>query len=118
MFHILSLTDVVSTRYSDPDEDTTRDFDRPAWAESPELRKALEAQAHINPDELFGPIKPLNMDELFKARTGKFRARTSSANWSRGDGLTRAEEVDYARRMGFTSLSYYDDAGGNGSHRG
>ncbi|KIR57042.1 hypothetical protein I315_00203 [Cryptococcus gattii Ru294] len=108
----------IASEYSDPDEDTTRDFDRPAWAESPELRKALEAQAHINPDELFGPIKPLNMDELFKARAGKFRARTSSANWSRGDGLTRAEEVDYARRMGFTSLSYYDDAGGNGSHRG
>ncbi|OXH34374.1 hypothetical protein J008_02668 [Cryptococcus neoformans] len=108
----------IASEYSDPDEDNTRDFDRPAWAESPELRKALEAQAHINPDELFGPIKPLNMEELFKVRAGKFRARTSSANWSRGDGLTRAEEVDYARRMGFTSLTYYDEAGGNGPHRG
>ncbi|WVO17238.1 hypothetical protein L204_104930 [Cryptococcus depauperatus] len=105
----------IASEYSDPDDDTPRDFNRPAWAESPELRKALEAQAHINPDELFGPIKPLNMDELFKARQGKFRARTSSANWSKGDGLTKAEEAEYARRMGFTSLTFYDEHGGSRS---
>ena len=45
------------------------------------------------------------MEELFKVRQGKFRARSSSANWSGGDRLTRTEEVDYARRMGFRPTS-------------
>ena len=57
-----------------------------------------------NPDEIFGPIKPLNMEELFKVRNGKFRARTSSANWNGGDRLTRAEEMEYAKRMGFKPI--------------
>ncbi|WWD18744.1 hypothetical protein CI109_103198 [Kwoniella shandongensis] len=98
------LPDIASEYSDSDDEDRTRDFERPQWAESPELRHALEAQAHRNPDELFGPIKPLNMEELFKVRTGKFRARTSSANWSKGDGLTKAEEVEYAKRMGFKPI--------------
>lgn len=90
------------SRYSDSDDsDKETDFKRPQWAESPNLHAALEAQASRNPDEIFGPIKPLNMEELFKQRSNKFRARTSSANWNGGDRLTRAEEVEYARRMGF-----------------
>lgn len=92
-------------RYSDSDdEDRSPDFKRPQWAESPELRAALAEQAYRDPDELFGPIKPISMEELFKVRQGKFRARTSSANWAKGDGLTRAEEVEYARRMGFRPI--------------
>ncbi|KAK8858852.1 hypothetical protein IAR55_003082 [Kwoniella newhampshirensis] len=106
------LPDIASEYSDSDDEDRTKDFERPQWAESPELRHALEAQAHRNPDELFGPIKPLNMEELFKVRTGKFRARTSSANWSKGDGLTRAEEVEYAKRMGFKASGA---AGASGS---
>jgi hypothetical protein len=41
------------------------------------------------------------MEELFKTRTSKFRARTSSANWTGADRLTLEEEREYARRMGF-----------------
>nr|XP_019013019.1 uncharacterized protein I206_02516 [Kwoniella pini CBS 10737]OCF51800.1 hypothetical protein I206_02516 [Kwoniella pini CBS 10737] len=99
------LPDIASEYSDSDDEDRTKDFIPPTWAESPQLRAALEAQASRNPDELFGPIKPLNMEELFKVRTGKFRARTSSANWSKtGDGLTKAEEVEYAKRMGFKAI--------------
>jgi hypothetical protein len=43
------------------------------------------------------------MEELFKAPKNKFRHRTSSANWSR-DGLTKSEEEEYARRMGFAPV--------------
>ena len=75
-------------------------FKRPEWAESPQLREILKRQALRDPDELFGPVQPLNMEELFKAPKNKFRHRTSSANWSR-DGLTKGEEEEYARRMGF-----------------
>ncbi|WRT68045.1 uncharacterized protein IL334_005020 [Kwoniella shivajii] len=99
------LPDIASEYSDSDDEDRTKDFIPPSWAESPQLRAALEAQSLRNPDELFGPIKPLNMEELFKVRTNKFRARTSSANWSKnGDGLTKAEEVEYAKRMGFKSV--------------
>ncbi|WVQ73311.1 hypothetical protein IAR50_002879 [Cryptococcus sp. DSM 104548] len=102
----------IASEYSDPDDDTTRDFNRPDWAESPALNKALAAQATIDPDEYFGHIGPLNMEELFKARAGKFRPRSSSANWSRGDGLTPMEIIDYAKRMGYESLQSYDDGPG------
>ncbi|WVQ65352.1 uncharacterized protein L199_003528 [Kwoniella botswanensis] len=111
------LPDIASEYSDSDDEDRTKDFIPPTWAESPQLRAALEAQAHRNPDELFGPIKPLNMEELFKVKTNKFRARTSSANWSKtGDGLTKAEEIEYARRMGFKAIPS-NLGGGSGSGR-
>jgi hypothetical protein len=41
------------------------------------------------------------MEEIFKTRTSRFRARTSSANWAGTDELTSAEEKAYAKRMGY-----------------
>ncbi|GFZ50575.1 hypothetical protein JCM24511_08332 [Saitozyma sp. JCM 24511] len=106
------LPDIASEYSDSDDEDRTPDFKRPQWAESPELRAALAEQAYRDPDELFGPIKPISMEELFKVRQGKFRARTSSANWAKGDGLTRAEEVEYARRMGFRPIGQSSQGSG------
>ncbi|THG97438.1 hypothetical protein EW145_g7613 [Phellinidium pouzarii] len=93
----------INSEYSDSDdEDRVRTFDRPHWAQSPELREALQTQSSFNPDDIFGAIKPLKMEELFKTRTSRFRARTSSANWAGTDELTVAEEKEYARRMGYS----------------
>ncbi|KAJ7706194.1 hypothetical protein B0H17DRAFT_615314 [Mycena rosella] len=92
----------INSEYSDSDdEDRPRTFDPPSWAQSPDLRQALEVQSTINPDDIFGAVRPLKMDELFRNRTGRFRARTSSANWTGTDRLTAEEEREYARRMGF-----------------
>ncbi|KIL70842.1 hypothetical protein M378DRAFT_116137 [Amanita muscaria Koide BX008] len=92
----------INSEYSDSeDEDRQRTFDPPDWAQSPELREALQQQSTINPDDIFGTIRPLRMEELFKKRTSRFRARTSSANWAGADRLTVEEEREYARRMGF-----------------
>ncbi|KAL5495289.1 hypothetical protein ACEPAI_752 [Sanghuangporus weigelae] len=92
----------INSEYSDSDDETrVRTFDPPDWAQSPELREALESQKTVNPDDIFGAIRPLKMEELFKNRTSRFRARTSSANWAGTDGLTINEEEEYARRMGY-----------------
>ncbi|KDR84979.1 hypothetical protein GALMADRAFT_107537 [Galerina marginata CBS 339.88] len=92
----------INSEYSDSDdEDRVRTFDPPDWAQSPELRQALAMQSTINPDDIFGAVRPLKMEEIFKTRTSRFRARTSSANWTGTDRLTIQEEKDYARRMGF-----------------
>lgn len=92
----------INSEYSDSeDEDRARTFDPPHWAQSPELRHALQIQSTINPDSIFGSVRPLKMEELFKTRTSRFRARTSSANWTGADRLTLEEEREYARRMGF-----------------
>lgn len=92
----------INSEYSDSeDEDRVRTFDPPEWAQSPELRQALEMQSTINPDDIFGAVRPLRMEEIFKTRTSRFRARTSSANWTGTDRLTTQEEREYARRMGF-----------------
>ncbi|KNZ73440.1 Inner centromere protein-related protein pic1 [Termitomyces sp. J132] len=90
----------INSEYSDSDdEDRSKAF--PGWAQSPELRQALQLQSTINPDDIFGAIRPLRMEEMFKARNSRFRARTSSANWTGTDRLTMEEERDYAKRMGF-----------------
>ncbi|KAJ6604640.1 hypothetical protein DFH09DRAFT_1443568 [Mycena vulgaris] len=92
----------INSEYSDSDdEDRPRTFDPPSWAQSPDLRQALEIQSTINPDDIFGAVRPLKMDELFRNRTGRFRARTSSANWTGTDRLTAEEEREYVRRMGY-----------------
>ncbi|KAJ2986852.1 hypothetical protein NUW58_g4834 [Xylaria curta] len=64
------------------------------WADSPNLRRALVEQENKNPFEVFGAPAPLIMEEVFarsKDRFHKFRARTSSANWSGPDGLTEED---------------------------
>ncbi|THV04963.1 hypothetical protein K435DRAFT_714094 [Dendrothele bispora CBS 962.96] len=92
----------VNSEYSDSDdEDRVKTFDPPDWAQSPELHQALQNQSSINPDDIFGAVRPLRMEEIFRTRTSRFRARTSSANWSGSDRLTVEEEREYARRMGF-----------------
>lgn len=92
----------INSEYSDSDdEDRKRTYDPPDWAQSPELKEALKIQSTINPDDIFGAVRPLKMDEIFKTRTSRFRARTSSANWTGTDRLTVAEEKEYAARMGF-----------------
>lgn len=76
------------------DEDDDEDEAGPmvaAWADSPEIRRALMRQETIDPSQIFGPPTALNMEEVFsksKDRWHKFRARTSSANWSGQDRLT------------------------------
>ena len=92
----------INSEYSDSeDEDRRHTYDPPDWAQSPELRQALEQQSTINPDDIFGAVRPLKMEEIFKTKTSRFRARTSSANWTGSDRLTVQEELEYARRMGF-----------------
>lgn len=64
---------------------------RAAWTDSPDLRRALFRQETLDPSQIFGPPAPLNMEEVFSTsrdRWHKFRARTSSANWSGADRLT------------------------------
>jgi len=94
----------INSEYSDSDdEDRPRTFDPPEWAKSPELRQALQDQSTRDPDGIFGRIAPLRMEDIFRTRQSRFRARTSSANWSGTDQLTAEEEREYARRMGFRS---------------
>ncbi|KAF5385196.1 hypothetical protein D9615_001515 [Tricholomella constricta] len=95
----IELPDIDSEYSDSDDEDRPKSF--PEWAQSPELREALQLQSTINPDDIFGAIRPLRMEELFKTRTSRFRARTSSANWTGADRLTLEEEREYAKRMGF-----------------
>lgn len=80
---------------SDDDDDDGKSFVAPSWANSPVLRDLLRQQQLVDPLQVFGPIAPLVMEEVFKGgnkeRQARFRARTSSAVWTR-DQLT-ADEV-------------------------
>jgi hypothetical protein len=76
------------------DSDNRRKMQLASWTNSPDLRRLLVGQETIDPMQVFGPPQPINMDEIFsknKDRLHKFRARTSSANWSGTDRLTEEE---------------------------
>ena len=94
-----------ASEYSDSDDENRRGFDAPEWAQSPEVLEQLGRQKLLDPDDIFGPIRPLRMEDMFRTRQSRFRARTSSANWSGPDGLTELESREYAKRMGFNSKS-------------
>lgn len=102
-YYIVLSTD-TPCRYSDSeDEDRPQSFNPPEWAQSPNLQSALETMRTVNPDTIFGAVPKLEMEEIFPGRRGnKFRVRTSSANWAGADGVTVEEEIEYAKRMGFT----------------
>ena len=58
----------IKSEYSDSeDEDRVRTLNPPEWAQSPELRQALEMQSTMNPDDIFGAVRPLKMEEIFKS---------------------------------------------------
>ena len=78
---------------SEGEDDDKKDFVAPDWATSPALRSLLVDQQLVDPEEVFGPIAPLHMEEIFrnKDRHHRFRSRTSSANWSGQDRLTQEE---------------------------
>lgn len=84
--------DLPEIQTDDEDEEEDAGMNNIAtWAASPDLRAALMRQETMDPSQIFGPPAPLNMEEVFsksKDRWHKFRARTSSANWSGPDGLT------------------------------
>jgi len=83
----------INTEDEDSDEDDAHVAIAP-WADSPALKGALMAQEMLDPMQIFGPPRPINMEEVFsksKDRFQKFRARTSSANWSGSDRLTEED---------------------------
>lgn len=87
--------DLPEINTDDEDEDDEDEQEavgvRAAWTDSPDLRRALFRQETLDPSQIFGPPAPLNMEEVFSTsrdRWHKFRARTSSANWSGADRLT------------------------------
>jgi hypothetical protein len=81
----------IPTDDEDDDDDESHGIGAASWADSPDLRRALQKQEDMDPAAIFGRPAPLNMEEVFnksKDRFHKFRMRTSSANWSGTDRLT------------------------------
>ncbi|CAM1511440.1 Fc.00g089530.m01.CDS01 [Cosmosporella sp. VM-42] len=81
----------IQTDDEDEDDEEEHGGAIAPWADSPDLRRALMRQETMDPSQIFGPPAPLNMEEVFsksKDKWHKFRARTSSANWSGTDRLT------------------------------
>jgi hypothetical protein len=75
------------------DEDSDNEFEQPSWVNTPNLREMLTTQQLMDPETIFGPIAPLNMEAVFpnKERHKRFRERTSSAFWA-NDQVTEEEK--------------------------
>lgn len=99
----IELPDIASEYSDSDDEDRVKTFNPPDWAQSPALRQQLRGQRAINPDDIFGPVQPLRMEDIFRGRSSRLmRPRSSSANWNGNDRLTQEEQVSYNVRMGYT----------------
>jgi hypothetical protein len=98
----------IDSEYSDSDDDSPKkpSMVKPAWAESPILFAQLKRQQMVNPDDVFGEIKPPAIDDIFRNNNRRghstFRPRSSSANWSGQDKLTKEEVEEYSRVMGYS----------------
>ncbi|KAF9940975.1 hypothetical protein BGZ67_006213 [Mortierella alpina] len=77
-----------------------KDKQLPAWASWEALERAMEAQRHLNPQEIFGPLPPLDMAEMFPGRELRLRQRTSASHWT-ADRLTAQEVMKYNKEMGW-----------------
>ncbi|KAL6881067.1 hypothetical protein J3F83DRAFT_710898 [Trichoderma novae-zelandiae] len=95
----IELPEIQTDDDDDDDDDEGGGMNVAAWADSPDLRRALMRQESMDPTQIFGPPAPLIMEEVFnksKDKWHKFRQRTSSANWS---GLDRLTEDDIRKDM-------------------
>lgn len=80
--------------HTDSEDDDDDDFVPPSWTKTPRLHELLIRQQLIDPETIFGPIPPVNLEELFPdkpERFAKFRERTSSGFWEH-DKVTTAEK--------------------------
>ena len=90
------------------DEDSENEFEQPSWVNTPNLREMLSNQQLMDPEHIFGPIAPLEMEKVFpnKERHKRFRERTSSAYWANDEvpehqrHRPRAEDVVAPRPVG------------------
>ena len=87
----VALPDIADD--SEDDDASNNSFMAPSWANSPVLREILAQQQLLDPESIFGPIAPLQMEEIFRSPGchHRFRNRTSSANWSSADRITEEE---------------------------
>lgn len=87
----------------------------PQWAQSLNVLRALQAQQHKDPDEIFQQkhIKTCNLEEMFHEVTAVASSggngkrshgrRGSSGNWIE-DRVTWQEELAYKKNMGFRAF--------------
>lgn len=89
----IDLPEIPSDSDDSDSDSENKNFAVPEWAESPNLAAGIIAQEGRDPMTVFGPPAELKMEEVFrnKERWGRFRQRTSSANWSGQDRLTEEE---------------------------
>ncbi|KAJ1648907.1 hypothetical protein IWQ61_009840 [Dispira simplex] len=73
----------------------------PFWATSPAVRDALMRQIQLNPERIFGKVRPIKVEDIFNKQGRRYRIRSSSANWSGADKLSVTEEKEYEKRMGY-----------------
>ncbi|KAF9281917.1 hypothetical protein BGZ68_006319 [Mortierella alpina] len=85
-----------------------REKQLPAWASWEALERAMEAQRHLNPQDIFGPLPTLDMAEMFPGRELRLRQRTSASHWT-ADRLTAQEVMRYNKEMGWATGSTSKD---------
>ena len=87
---------------ADEEDDDTLTKNIPPWAQWEELEKTLQAQASVNPQEIFGGLPALDISSMLPLGNRGQQPRLSS-QWGAADQLTPQEIVKYNADMGWST---------------
>ncbi|KAL7665583.1 hypothetical protein ABC855_g1176 [[Candida] zeylanoides] len=76
----MSPSDLPEILTDDEDNKEKRVFE--PWAQTPQLKRVLLHQQHLNPDKIFGAIPPMDIEDIFESQASRQRGRASMSNWS------------------------------------
>ncbi|KAI9203671.1 uncharacterized protein BJ171DRAFT_138597 [Polychytrium aggregatum] len=88
---------------NDPTTPQKKKLNIPAWAETPELKRALHSQQRRDPESIFGMVNPDGLKDMFNSLgipSKAYRARANSA-WRGDDVLTTEENERYKQSRGY-----------------
>jgi hypothetical protein len=77
---LMSPSDLPEILTDDEDNKEKRVFE--PWAQTPQLKRVLLHQQHLNPDKIFGAIPPMDIEDIFESQASRQRGRASMSNWS------------------------------------
>jgi hypothetical protein len=78
----------------------------PDWVRPQNLQNSLEKQCKVDPDEIFGKMTPLEIDDIFRSKPTKLQAPIPSRPFrlrvnSCMTRVTHQEETAYRLAMGY-----------------
>ncbi|CAO3690453.1 unnamed protein product [Umbelopsis vinacea] len=102
----LDTSSIDSTKRNCTASDSVLLSNEPDWVRPQNLQNSLEEQSKVDPDEIFGKMTPLEVDDIFRSKPTKLQAPIPSRPFrlrvnSCMTRVTHQEETAYRLAMGY-----------------